>query len=264
MHRTLGDGYVTDAGKYVPSINVYADEAPPTRDATQLRHEEMNAIQEEIANVIEGEGYSLNPAMESPAQMCQLEAAINAKVNRERILRDAAIAVEANTRAQADVSEEGSRAFEDNKEIAARQAADAALQAQITGTVGAFDITISTTYFTVAQTVTVLWRLDVNGVVELYIPKILGISNSANLFSNAAALPAAIRPAEVTYFPVTAILGSSILLGTLALDPSGIMGWTIPRSLSEATPRIDLNATPSWPSSGAKGIAASCVRYKVA
>lgn len=108
MHRTMGDGYIVESGK-----RIYADEAPPTRDATQLRHQEMNAIQEEICTVVESEGYSLNADTESLAQMNQMNTAINKKVTD-------AVTLEAIARANADGIEASSRA-----------AADAVLQNQI-------------------------------------------------------------------------------------------------------------------------------------
>lgn len=77
MHRTLGDGYITDAGK-----RLFADEDLGSgRDATQLRHEEANAWQEEISSVIEAEGYTLNSPTELVSQMNQLNTAINKKVD---------------------------------------------------------------------------------------------------------------------------------------------------------------------------------------
>lgn len=103
MHETLGDGYVVDGGK-----RVYADEDPGVRDATQFRHEEANSFQEEIANVIRSEGYSLNSPTETIAQMNQLNTAIDKKVNdgdaAEASARAAAISAEASTRAAADSS----------------------------------------------------------------------------------------------------------------------------------------------------------------
>jgi len=86
MHRTEGDGYVTgQPWSGPPTAKFYADENPPTRDATQLRHEEMNAIQEEIANVIIAEGYTLQADTETYAQMHQLNTAINWKLKTGRI-----------------------------------------------------------------------------------------------------------------------------------------------------------------------------------
>jgi len=79
MHRTLGDGYLLQGGK-----TYYQDENPPVNDATQARHEEMNSIQEEICQVIENEGISLNADTETFAQMNQLDQALwkkNAKMS---------------------------------------------------------------------------------------------------------------------------------------------------------------------------------------
>ena len=75
MHRTLGDGYITD----LDGKNLYADEDPPYRDATQVRHQEMNAIQEEICNVVGWDGTPMNPDSETPLQAEQLNVAIDAK-----------------------------------------------------------------------------------------------------------------------------------------------------------------------------------------
>lgn len=75
MHRTIGDGYITD----IDGKNLYADEDPPTRNATQLRHQEMNAIQEEICNVIEWDMTPLNAPTETPVEASQLNIAIDAK-----------------------------------------------------------------------------------------------------------------------------------------------------------------------------------------
>jgi len=71
MHRTEGDGYIEVSGK-----KYFADEDPPSRDATQLRHQEANAYQEEIAQAIEAEGITLNTGSETYAQMNQLDTAI--------------------------------------------------------------------------------------------------------------------------------------------------------------------------------------------
>jgi len=108
MHRTIGDGYIVEDGK-----NIYADEDPGVRDATQVRHEEMNAIQEEICNVITDEGFSLNAPTESLNQMNQLNTAIDQKLGL-------AILSEANARATGDANE-----------AAARISADDGLQIQI-------------------------------------------------------------------------------------------------------------------------------------
>lgn len=83
MHETLGDGYITDGGK-----RVFADEDLGSgRDATQVRHQEANSWQEEIANVIRSEGITLNDPSELISQMTQLNQAINAKVAAEAALR---------------------------------------------------------------------------------------------------------------------------------------------------------------------------------
>jgi len=76
MHYTEGDGKLYDASV---GHDVYADEDPPTRDATQLTHESANALTEEVANVIKSAGISLNSASESLAQMTQLKQAIDKK-----------------------------------------------------------------------------------------------------------------------------------------------------------------------------------------
>lgn len=76
MHRTQGDGFILDPIGLFP---IFADEDPPTRDATQLRHQEANAWQEEICNVILAEGIALNAGNETIQQMTQLNQAIDAK-----------------------------------------------------------------------------------------------------------------------------------------------------------------------------------------
>jgi hypothetical protein len=79
MHRTNGDGFILDPIKNVP---VYADEDLPTRQATQLRHQEMNAIQEEICNVIEDAFITVNQPTEDISQMNQLNQAIDWKLGK--------------------------------------------------------------------------------------------------------------------------------------------------------------------------------------
>jgi len=86
MHRTIGDSYGTESGK-----NIFRQESPGTYDATQVTYDSMNALQEEIANVITAEGYSLNAASEGISEMIQLNTAINKKVSDEATARDAAI-----------------------------------------------------------------------------------------------------------------------------------------------------------------------------
>jgi len=91
MHRTEGDGFKVDP---IGGQNVFADEDPPIRDATQLRYQEANTYQEEIANVILHAGMSLNTAAETIQQMVQLRDAINsliaAQVSAEAAIRLAA------------------------------------------------------------------------------------------------------------------------------------------------------------------------------
>jgi len=87
MHRTLGDGYIEVNGK-----RLYADEDLSSgRDATQVRHEEMNSLQEEICNVIEAEGLTLNSPSESISSMNQLNTAINNKLKTDRIVNQSSI-----------------------------------------------------------------------------------------------------------------------------------------------------------------------------
>jgi len=84
MHRTLGDGYGTDP---IGGQRIYQDENPPINDATQLRYQEMNAIQEELCNAITAAGISLNGGGETIQQMTQLRDAIDALLTIESGLR---------------------------------------------------------------------------------------------------------------------------------------------------------------------------------
>ena len=88
MHRTNGDSYGTAPSYMGPDVNVYRDYSPGSYDATQSRHQEHNSFQEEICNVIEAEGYTLQTDAETPAQMFQLNTAINNKLKASRILND--------------------------------------------------------------------------------------------------------------------------------------------------------------------------------
>lgn len=93
MHRCdNADSAGTAVGAFDASVAVYRDENPPTYDATQGRHTEMNAIQEEIANVIRAEGIVLNTDTETVAQMTQLNAAINHKLTGANIINDSGMA----------------------------------------------------------------------------------------------------------------------------------------------------------------------------
>lgn len=86
MHRTIGDSFGTSGGK-----NIFRQESPGSFDATQGTFDTMNALQEEIANVVTAEGFSLNSSAETIAQMIQLNTAIDKKVTDEATARTAAI-----------------------------------------------------------------------------------------------------------------------------------------------------------------------------
>lgn len=88
MHRTNGDSYGTAPSYMGPSVHVYRDYSPGNYDSTQARHQEHNAFQEEICNVIEAEGYTLQTDSETVAQMFQLNTAINNKLKASRIVND--------------------------------------------------------------------------------------------------------------------------------------------------------------------------------
>jgi hypothetical protein len=76
MHYTNGDSYGVDGHR------IYRDESFPTYLATQLRHQEMNALTEEIANVIISTGVSLNDDTEALSEMNQLNTAIDHKISQ--------------------------------------------------------------------------------------------------------------------------------------------------------------------------------------
>lgn len=78
MHRTVGDSYGTDGSK-----RIYRAEVPTVSDATQVTYDAMNALQEEIANVIEDQGLTLNSSSEAISAMTQLNSAIDSKVSAE-------------------------------------------------------------------------------------------------------------------------------------------------------------------------------------
>lgn len=92
MHRCdNANSSGTGTGAYDPSVAIYRDENPPSYDATQLRHQEMNAIQEEICNVIRAEGYSLNTDAEVIGAMTQLNTAISNKMFADRIVNNSGV-----------------------------------------------------------------------------------------------------------------------------------------------------------------------------
>ena len=89
MHRcTNADSKGTAVGAYDASVDVYRDEVLGSYPATQLRHTEMNAIQEEIANVIRAEGGTLHTDSEAVNTMTQLNAAIDAKFANSEFATD--------------------------------------------------------------------------------------------------------------------------------------------------------------------------------
>lgn len=92
MHRTNGDSYGVGTSSHSdPTIHIYRDESAGSYDATQLRHQEMNAIQEEICDVIEHESIVLNADTETPATMTQLRAALDARHIASRVGNDSGV-----------------------------------------------------------------------------------------------------------------------------------------------------------------------------
>jgi len=88
MHRcTNSDSAGSGITKYSGPAPVYRDESPGSYDATQLRHLEMNAIQEEICNFIQSVGISLNADTEALTDMDQMETAIKTYFGRYNRLR---------------------------------------------------------------------------------------------------------------------------------------------------------------------------------
>lgn len=85
MHRTDGDSYGLNG-----SDHVYRQESVGSYEATQLTYDAMNAIQEEIANVIEAQGITLNSSSEAFGDMDQLNDAIDDKILNEAVTRAAA------------------------------------------------------------------------------------------------------------------------------------------------------------------------------
>jgi len=83
-HRTIGDSYGTSGTK-----RVYREESPGNWDATQLKAEDANQFQEEIANIIEDAGLSLNSPGEPIASMNQASGVIQGYVAAEAFTRNA-------------------------------------------------------------------------------------------------------------------------------------------------------------------------------
>lgn len=73
------------------TVAVYRNESIGNYPATQGRVEEMNAIQEEIANVIEAEGLSMLSDTEPIASMNTLNTAIENKLKASRIENDSTV-----------------------------------------------------------------------------------------------------------------------------------------------------------------------------
>lgn len=83
MHRTIGDSYGTDGAK-----RIFRQENLPSYAATQATYDTMNALQEELANAIEGAGVALNTASESVSAMTQLDSVLKAYITTEAVTRD--------------------------------------------------------------------------------------------------------------------------------------------------------------------------------
>ncbi len=84
MHRTEGDSYGIVSGK-----RVYREESPGNWDATQAQAVDGNAWQEELANIIEDGGISLNTPSETVAQMNQASGVVQGYVAAEAFTRNA-------------------------------------------------------------------------------------------------------------------------------------------------------------------------------
>jgi hypothetical protein len=84
MHRTQGDSFGIVSGK-----RVYREESPGNWDATQAQAADGNAWQEELANIIEDGGISLNLPTETVAQMNQASGVIQGYVSAEAFTRNA-------------------------------------------------------------------------------------------------------------------------------------------------------------------------------
>jgi len=84
MHRTIGDSYGTSGGK-----NIFRQENLPSYDATQVTFDTMNAVQEELANIVEGFGVTLNTPSEAISAMNQAYTVIKAAIDSEASARNA-------------------------------------------------------------------------------------------------------------------------------------------------------------------------------
>jgi hypothetical protein len=88
MHRTIGDSFTTVAGK-----NIFRQEDPGgAYQATQQTYDWANAIQEELANIIEGFGGTLNSPTEAISAMNQAYVRIKNYIDTEDAAGDTAFA----------------------------------------------------------------------------------------------------------------------------------------------------------------------------
>lgn len=92
MHRITGDGYALDGTK-----RIFADEDLPTRNATQVTHQWANAVQEELATIVEDAGGTLQTDSEAISAMHQVNDAIKSRIT-------AAVGGETTNRTNADLA----------------------------------------------------------------------------------------------------------------------------------------------------------------
>jgi len=238
MHRTLGDGYITDPVE--PAKTVFADEDPPTRDATQLRHQEVNAYQEEIANVIEAEGYSLNADSETIQQMDQLNTAIDKKVSD-------AVGAEAISRSSGDAGLQAQITSNDSQLVELEKLRIAMPSAPGTVTPGAGSSSSESGITNILQfspdvnggavLISLLRNFTLSGGPANYFDIALGLGGSMQKFkSNSTPVMLTVGGSiEVAYASGTALgnyirvyrLGTSIPNGTVSVSGS-IIGTNIP------------------------------------
>lgn len=231
------------------SVSVYRDEQSGSHAATQLRHTELNAIQEEISNVILSAGISLHTDSETPAQMNQLELAVDTLVNNrvsdEALARANAIAVEANARAVADSNLQA---------VTSR--------VLLSGTIGcrlmSYDVTVE-------QTGVLKWQRNGRQII-LKFPSLSWLSNSTTLRLlplSGQAFPNEIMMAalEFTFAPVSSVT-DRVYQGTSGEYPAMVRLPMYANAFfdfySLRTPTGDFLAT-----GGAKGISANFITYFV-
>lgn len=83
MHRTIGDSYGLDGGN-----RIFREESVGNWDATQYQANDANAMQEEIAAVIEDAGIGLNTAPEAIGSMNQMSTVIQNYITAEALARN--------------------------------------------------------------------------------------------------------------------------------------------------------------------------------